>query len=139
MSSHLFQSLVLATGLLAGGVTAGAAADPLAGTHWRSRVVLVLADQANDPRLKQQRAIISQMGSAARERDIKLVEVMGMTPDALALRKRFDVPPTGFKALLIGKDGGSKLTSDEPLQAGVLVPTIDAMPMRREEMGRGSS
>jgi hypothetical protein len=36
----------------------------------------------------------------------------------------------------IGKDGGDKLTSASPLDAARLFATIDAMPMRREEMRR---
>ena len=139
MSLHLIPGIALATSLLATGAMAAPAADPLAGTQWRDRVVLVLSEDAKDPRVEQQRLVLRRMGAEAQARDLKLVEVVGSTAQAAALRKRFDLPPTGFKALLIGKDGGSKLASDEPLQAQVLMPTIDAMPMRREEMGRGAS
>ena len=138
MSWHLPQSLVLAASMLGGGVTVATAADLLAGMQGRNRVVLVFAGQPDDPRLEQQRDVLRRMGSEARERGLKLVEVVGSTTQAATLRTRFDLPPTGFKALLIGKDGGRKLPSDAPLQAGVLIPIIDAMPMRRDEMERGA-
>jgi hypothetical protein len=138
MTLHLYPSLLVSACLLAGGVSAGVAADPLAGTQWRSRVVLVLASRPDDPKLGQQRAIFRAMGQEARERDLKLVEVVGDTPQATVLRRRFDLPPGGFKALLLGKDGGDKLTSDEPLDAEALLPTIDAMPMRQDEVRRRS-
>jgi hypothetical protein len=38
--------------------------------------------------------------------------------------------------VLIGKDGGDKLTSASPLDAARLFATIDATPMRREEKRR---
>jgi hypothetical protein len=36
----------------------------------------------------------------------------------------------------VGKDGGEKLSSSKPLAAEKLFATIDAMPMRRDEMQR---
>jgi len=38
--------------------------------------------------------------------------------------------------VLIGKDGGDKSTSASPLDSARRFATIDAMPMRREEMRR---
>jgi hypothetical protein len=42
----------------------------------------------------------------------------------------------GFEVLLIGKDGGVKLRQQEPVGTDVLFAVIDAMPMRRQEMGK---
>jgi hypothetical protein len=39
-----------------------------------------------------------------------------------------------FKVFLIGKDGGIKIDSDKPLSNNTIFGTIDAMPMRRNEM-----
>lgn len=36
--------------------------------------------------------------------------------------------------ILIGKDGGAKLRSEKPLSMAKLQETIDAMPMRQDEM-----
>jgi len=51
-----------------------------------------------------------------------------------AARRRFHVRPTDFTVILIGKDGGEKLRSHQPISLDTLRSTIDAMPMRQEEM-----
>ena len=109
-----------------------AADDPLARHRWRDRVILVLAPSEADPSLVAQRHLLAAMGRGARERDLVLVEAVDGTPDGQALRRRFG--GTGFRAVLIGKDGGEKLTADHPLGADALFPLIDSMPMRQDEM-----
>jgi hypothetical protein len=58
--------------------------------------------------------------------------------DCDALRDRFGRnrkgAVDGFAALLVGKDGGVKRTSYEPLDTDDLFDQIDQMPMRRREM-----
>jgi hypothetical protein len=39
-----------------------------------------------------------------------------------------------FAAVLVGRDGGEKLRSAEPVPAEKLFDLIDAMPMRQREM-----
>ncbi len=51
-----------------------------------------------------------------------------------AARKRFGVAPGEFTVILIGKDGGEKLRSHQPLSWETLQQTVDAMPMRQQEM-----
>ena len=53
---------------------------------------------------------------------------------ASALRARFGVANACFRAVLVGKDGGAKLSQSTPLYAARLFATIDAMTMRRDEM-----
>ncbi len=53
---------------------------------------------------------------------------------AQALRTRYAIKSGEFRALLVGKDGGVKLSSPTPLSSGTLFLTIDAMPMRRDEI-----
>ncbi len=125
-----------AVSLLAIGTAAGAAPDPLSGLHWRKRVLLVAAPSAADAGLLAQRALLEQMRRGADERDLALVEAVGRTPEADALRRRFGLDPSRFRVLLIGKDGGAKLSSTTPLGPDRLFPVIDAMPMRQEEMTR---
>lgn len=113
---------------------ARAADDPLAGYRWRSRVVVALAPTRADPALAEQRRLFAGLGGAGRERDLALVAASDDTPEGAALRRRFG--GRGFVALLVGKDGGEKLRSGEPLGRAALFPLIDAMPMRRDEMRR---
>jgi len=54
--------------------------------------------------------------------------------DAAAVRERFRVERADFTVILVGKDGGEKLRDSKPLPFARLQATIDAMPMRRQEM-----
>ena len=115
-------------------VPARAGDDPLARYLWRSRVVVALAPSRADPALAAQRRAFAALGAGARERDLVLVEATDGTPEGAALRERFG--GEGFRSVLVGKDGGEKLASAQPLGRDDLFPTIDAMPMRRDEIRR---
>lgn len=135
-----FVPTVIATvSLLAMTVVPGSAAtpagDPLAVYHWKSRVLVVVAPDAADPKLQAQRSLFKAMGRGATERDLALVEAIGTMSAAAALRQRFGLDD-GFHAVLVGKDGGDKLTSADPLGSDQLFPLIDAMPMRQNEMDK---
>ena len=80
-----------------------------------------------------------------RERDLLLIEVVEegpsrMSTDTLStaseerLRDRFDVPPSAFRIVLVGKDGTEKRRDETPVTAKSIFETIDAMPMRHREM-----
>lgn len=115
---------------------ARATEDLLARHRWRSRVLVVLADEGH-PALAEQRriAVFNRAGFA--ERDLVVVEAVGGHAGARRLREQLGVGPAGFRAVLVGKDGGPKLTAEEPLSAERLFAAIDAMPMRQDEMRRG--
>lgn len=49
-------------------------------------------------------------------------------------RSRFGIERGAFAAVLVGKDGGEKFRSEEPVPAEKLFGLIDAMPMRRQEI-----
>lgn len=127
--------LLAATLALAMSSPAGAAPDPLAGHAWTRRVLLAAAPSGHDPGLLVQRKLFAAMRAGAAERDLVLVEAVGDGRDARALRARFAIEPNAFRAVLVGKDGGRKLSSDAPLGPDRLFPVIDAMPMRRRETG----
>ncbi len=135
MPTSVLLAALAGAGLVAATGLAPASAEPSLPAPWTSRVLLVSAPRASDPLLGRQRAAFAQMGAGARERDLVLVEAIGDHAAAEALRRRFDLDPAAFVALLIGKDGGVKLRSAGVLGAAQLFPTIDAMPMRRSEMG----
>ena len=56
--------------------------------------------------------------------------------EAKALRLQLGLGNEPFQAVLVGKDGGAKLRAAKPISALELMATIDAMPMRQEEMRR---
>ena len=115
---------------------AGAAADPLASYRWKARVLVVSAPAPDDRALLAQRQALASVDAAARERDLVLIEASGDDARAQALRRRVGLPRDAFGAVLVGKDGGTKLSSTEPIPPQRLFSTIDAMPMRRDEMRR---
>ena len=51
-----------------------------------------------------------------------------------AARREYNVQRGTFAAILVGKDGGEKFRSGEPVRPEILFDLIDAMPMRQREM-----
>lgn len=109
--------------------------------RWRSRVVLVFAPSAEDARLRYQLSEFRRLTAGPDTRDLHLVVVAGMRVEgasdpAQALRDRFHIVLGGFRTFLIGKDGHAAVRSSGPIPAEELARTIDAMPMRQDEMKR---
>lgn len=126
---------ILSIALLPSGA-AGALAedsDPLEGYRWRARVLVLSAPNPDDAALRAQRQALAAMRPGAAERDLVTIEALGSDRRAQALRQRLRLPADAFRAVLVGKDGGAKLTSAEPIPPQTLFSTIDAMPMRRNE------
>lgn len=115
---------------------AEAAENPLARYRWSARVVVISAPGPDDASLIAQRAILAKAGTGLEDRDLVIVEAVGETREAVALRRRLGLPAGAFRAALIGKDGGVKRVEAAPLPVHDLYDTIDAMPMRRDEMRR---
>jgi hypothetical protein len=98
---------------------------------WISRPVIVFADSENDPRFKQQMALLEENAAALAERDV--IVLTDTNPDAGgALRKA--LRPRGFMLALVGKDGGVKLRKASPWDVRELSRVIDKMPMREREV-----
>jgi len=119
--------------------------DPLQRYIGTSRVLLVFAPGSDDAFLVEQRLVLASMAQGLSQRDLVVVEVVGsvVTGPAMpagvsadALRRRFGVAASAFRAVLVGKDGGAKLSEAAPIGADRLFAVVDAMPMRRQEMGR---
>ena len=121
-------------------MVSAAGRDSLAAYRWRKRLVLAFAATPDDLRLARQRGELATLTRRADDRDLMLIEVWGdrVSPAAAGsagdLRHRFAAPAESFAAVLLGKDGGVKIRSTEPLTAERLASTIDAMPMRQGEM-----
>ncbi len=110
------------------------------------RPLLLFAANPEDPSLLAQLHRLKDFGAGLHERDVLVIAVPFRNPsstetsltaeDAMAARRRFDIGPDQFVVLLIGKDGGEKMRSTKPLSFEKLRDTIDAMPMRKDEMER---
>jgi hypothetical protein len=116
----------------------------LRGLRDRVRPLLVFAPKPDDARLEIQIRTLEQHAAEVQDRDMLAIALPFRSPsptaaqltpdDAEAARRRFHVAPDEFAVILLGKDGGSKLRSDEPLSMDQLNRTVDAMPMRQDEM-----
>ena len=137
----------LAATLLAGAsLWVGAAeANPLVAEQWRTRPLVVVAPSARHPLLTGLQAQLRQASvrSAFQERDMVLFTVIGgqgrrdgqaLTAEQTggllqALNLTASSPAT---ALLIGKDGSTKLTEQgDHLALASVFALIDTMPMRQ--------
>ena len=134
----------LRTGLLmvAFSSAPASAGAPLAAYMGSARVLVVSAPHENDPELGRQMAALSRAGAQLRERDLVVVRVegsmarddRGASLEAAAVREVLAMPADRFEVVLVGKDGGAKLRSVTAIPIANLLGTIDAMPMRRNEM-----
>ena len=112
--------------------------DPLAHYRWQARVLVVLAADPASPEVIEQKRQFERLKGGAQERAVVLVQALAGSPEAKALRAHLRVGQEAFRAVLVGKDGGAKLSSDRPISGPELAATIDAMPMRQDEMRQRS-
>jgi hypothetical protein len=114
--------------------------------QWKARPVLVFAASADTAAYRSQLQALRAAGGGLRERQIIVIGVSGNAVQAVAgggarqsaanLRRAYGVPDGEFQVVLIGKDGGVKLRSREPVSPQELFQLVDAMPMRQQEMRR---
>ncbi|MEL6061076.1 MULTISPECIES: DUF4174 domain-containing protein [unclassified Methylobacterium] len=123
-----------ALGLGLAALTAAASAAPLDTYRDRARVLVLSAPDAMDAQLKAQRAALGPVRDGVAERDLVVLEAIGSGAEARALRAALGLAADSFRAVLVGKDGGAKLTAAAAIPPQTLFATIDAMPMRRSEM-----
>jgi hypothetical protein len=73
-----------------------------------------------------------------KERDVTqiVLHARGENPEIF---ERLKLSGAGFTLLLIGKDGGEKLRSQNVVAPETLCRLIDSMPMRQEEMRERAS
>ena len=109
-----------------------------------ARPLLIFAARPDDPQLTIQLRTLDDHAAEAHARQIVPVAIIYGNPSptyakftvagAEAIRRRFNVGPDDFTVILIGKDGGEKLRDRKRFSMSKLERTIDAMPMRQEEL-----
>lgn len=121
------------------------AAFSLDALRWTNRVLVLSAPSRADARLEDQLEALGEVPEAFADRDMVLVTLVDegtsgagehtlSAEDANDVRRRLGISPGSFAVRLIGKDGGTKLSSDEPVPIAELYALIDSMPMRQSEM-----
>lgn len=123
----------------------GAQAEALETYLWSERPLMIFAADEDDPVVDRQMTMLADHADGLRARDMAIL-IVGPSSvyatfgrpapgaDAGELRERFEIPDDAFRTVLVGKDGGVKLASSEPVAAEELFDLIDGMPMRRREM-----
>lgn len=138
--SHRAALMIAPLALAAAAVAAPTPAPPLlAACRGHERVLILFAPAAEDARLADQERLLAPAAGGLRERDLRVARVLGDGTDGLSdeagrLRRRFGVADGAFAVRLIGKDGHVAIRRATPITAAALFATIDAMPMRQDEM-----
>jgi hypothetical protein len=115
--------------------------------RWTHRPLLLFAPGPEDRSYRDQTSAFGGLEAELEERDMLVIHVFSdygevtaqgeklTEEDTTALRTRYEVTAGAFALRLVGKDGGVKLRSKEPVAPWRLFSLIDSMPMRRREMG----
>ena len=107
----------------------------------KKRVLLVAAPTAANADFQAQRTLLAGQQAQLDERDFLVINLAYdrlSTADKQFFARKTGLNSTSFSVVLIGKDGGVKLTSARPISSATLFGTVDQMPMRRREMRRGA-
>jgi hypothetical protein len=117
--------------------------------QWKNRLLFLFAPDRGHPLFDAlQQSIAGQQAEVA-DRDLMVFEILESGPArmnkvdldskwAQSLREKFDVPRGQFAVILVGKDGGIKLSRQDETRLEDIFALIDTMPMRREEMRQKS-
>ncbi|MEQ8572712.1 DUF4174 domain-containing protein [Fulvivirga sp.] len=118
-------------------------------THrWKNRVLLIFAENDNNPTLSDQLKALNSDIEGLKERKLIVYQIFpthyktGHThshetikPDE-SLFKKYDTSSDPFKVILIGLDGGVKYEKYGLLKNSALFEIIDGMPMRKSEISK---
>ncbi|MBW1298660.1 DUF4174 domain-containing protein [Aquimarina litoralis] len=110
---------------------------------WKDRLIIILADSYQHPKLIQQIKEFTNKTAALTDRKLIIYQVIP-TSYYRGIKKKNEIkdntlyikynPTTSFKILLIGLDGGRKLESTRVIPASQIFDQIDQMPMRMQEI-----
>ncbi|MFK7698142.1 DUF4174 domain-containing protein [Pseudomonas caspiana] len=130
--------------VMAGSPVMADSSNPLDAERWQSRPLIVVAPHASDASwLQFQQDLMKPANREAFiEREMVLYTVVdgvgkrndqALDPQATsALLGTLGVKPGGpTRLLLVGKDGGTKIDQQAPLDISAIFTTIDKMPMRQ--------
>lgn len=116
----MLKQIILITTLLTGALQ-----------YSNKRLLLIYADTKNNAELVKQQQLLHSDAAGLRNRDLE-VKFFTRNENPKAFTDKHLKEP--FTVILVGKDGGEKLRTHEVLSLQKLYGTIDAMPMRQQEM-----
>mgnify|MGYP005843295859 CR=1 FL=1 len=112
---------------------------------WERRILIIFSPDTKQSEYQSQIQELKGQKEGMKERHMLIVHVLSGDLAKLQLeepkeinqeqlRDRFDIQREEFTVLLIGKDGGIKMKSNQALEIKDIFGQIDAMPMRQREM-----
>lgn len=136
------KHLIFAAALTLLAPTPGLSMESLSQYEWKNRVLVVFGN-TSDPKIRRQLEAISTQKAELAERDMVVLHVDGgdvrtvfgetAQLSAAGIIAETDAPGDRFEAVLVGKDGGIKLRSEDVVSAVELFDLVDRMPMRQSE------
>lgn len=105
--------------------------------RWKNRVVVMYSPKPDAQELLKQKQFLANKTAEIQDRDMVIVTCVGSTlsgEDTNYIQQHFNHNISTFGVWLVGKDGGTKHSSTEPVTAEKFFGMIDAMPMRRSEI-----
>jgi hypothetical protein len=113
--------------------------------QWKNRLLLIFAPSENSAAYQQQRQLLQGQQAGLNERDLLIFELLAQgtshvndqnidAEEVAKIRDYFKVSAKDFRVVLVGKDGTAKRYDKSPVSPTAIFTTIDAMPMRRQEM-----
>ncbi|MGI4739092.1 MAG: DUF4174 domain-containing protein [Janthinobacterium lividum] len=109
----------------------------LRASRWQHRLLLLGAPTVGQADLQAQKELLAAAATGLVARDFRVLEVpydQLTAADRQCWTQQLGQPLAGFRVVLIGKDGGVKRASAQPLPPADLFNLVDKMPMRRQEM-----
>lgn len=125
--------------------SADGAGEPLVNHRWQHRILLLFAPGDEAAAIDRFERRLAQYRCGIDARDLVTGRVIGdrtgrladdtLTPrDVRLLRERLGIATDRLVTVLIGKDGGEKMTVDGVAAMDAVFERIDGMPMRQREM-----
>ena len=98
---------------------------------WQKRVIIVFADNPENPNFIGQMKLLRTRPTQLVERDVIVFTDTNPVPANLTRSK---LRPKGFSFILIAKDGKISLRKSSPWNIREISRSIDKMPLRKQEM-----
>ncbi|MGH1414307.1 MAG: DUF4174 domain-containing protein [Pelagimonas sp.] len=98
---------------------------------WQKRVVVVFADNPNDPRFAKQMELINDRPEALLDRDVVVITDTDPAADSAVRHK---LRARGFMLVVLAKDGSVVIRKPAPWDMREISRSIDKLPLRQQEI-----
>lgn len=122
----------------------------LSAYRWTHRLLFIFAASTADANYGVLNERITQAAMEIEDRDMIIFRIFEKSPSWVAskplsqnkvtsLRRRFGIDSDPFSVVLVGKDGGVKMSKQGDVDLQSIFNLIDSMPMRQQEMRKNST